>query len=147
VTSEIILKLSFLVIVVATMSACQEEFETHYPSAADAAKAGEFDRGWLPELLKPDAADIREWHDIDSNEVRGKFAMNARIHGILESSCSSAKDLPRKTWFMPSWFPSSIYRGDAAAHDIQIFRCNNFFVAEDKTAAVGYFWDTAYPRN
>ena len=42
------------------------------PFRAAAVTAGEFDRGWLPDVLKPDVTNIGEWHDIASNEVRGK---------------------------------------------------------------------------
>jgi hypothetical protein len=122
------------------MCACKEKFESYYPSAAAAAKAGEFDRGWLPDVLKPDVMDIRLWYDIDSNEVRGKFALNERVVNSLQSTCTPGIDVPRRSWLMPEWFPASITRGDATAHGIRILRCDNFFVATDTAAATGYFW-------
>jgi hypothetical protein len=127
-----------------TMCACKEKFESSYSSAADAGKLGAFDHGWLPEVLKPDVMNIREWHDIASNEVRGKFALNTRVVNTLQSSCKSDMDIPRKTWSMPDWFPASIYRGNAAADGMRIFRCDEFFVAVDTGASSGYFW-TKYP--
>src|ERR1700722_19328666 len=87
VTSALVRRLLPMIVVVGIMCACREKFESQYPSAADAAKAGEFDRGWLPEVLKPDAMNIREWHDIASNEVRGRFALNERVLNRLQSSC------------------------------------------------------------
>lgn len=128
------------------MCACTEKFESHYPSAGAAAKAGEFDRGWLPDVLKPDAMDIKEWHDIASNEVRGRFDLNDRILSSLQSSCKLSVDVPRKTWSMPKWFPDSITRGDANARGMRIFRCDDFFVAVDKATGTGYFW-TKYPSD
>ena len=65
-----------LIVLSADMGACKEKFESHHFSAVDAAKAGEFDRGWLPKVLKPDTMDMREWHDVASNEALGNsFSM------------------------------------------------------------------------
>jgi hypothetical protein len=146
VTSALVRRLLPMIVVVGIMCACREKFESQYPSAADAAKAGEFDRGWLPEVLKPDAMNIREWHDIASNEVRGRFALNERVLNRLQSSCKPRMDVPRKTWSMPDWFPDSIARGNEAAHGMRVFRCDDFFIAVDTAATTGYFW-TKYPSD
>ena len=144
VTSAKTQRLLLLMIVAGVMCTCKEKFESNYSSAADAAGAGAFDRGWLPDVLKPDVMNIKEWHDIASNEVRGKFALNERVLSSLESSCKPSSDTPRKTWSMPKWFPDSITRGDATGHGMRIFRCDDFFVAVDRAGSSGYFW-TKYP--
>jgi hypothetical protein len=138
--------LLFVIVVAGTMCACKEHFESYYPSASSAAKTGAFDHGWLPEMLKPDVMNIdvmniTEWHDFASNESRGRFALDERVLNTLRSSCQPATDMPRKTWSTPEWFPASITRGEAAAHGMLIFRCDNFFVAADKAAATGFFWE------
>jgi hypothetical protein len=132
----------------ACMSACRDSAESHYPTAAAAAQAGMFDHGWLPEVLKPDAADITVWYDIASNEVRGKFALNPAVTERVRSTCKPASDVPRKTWWMPRWFPASIPAGVAAPTGLQIFRCDDYFVATDRALGKGYFWETEhqYPR-
>jgi hypothetical protein len=146
VNSTVIRKLSLLVIVVGTMNGCKEKVESNYPSVAIAVKDGAFDRGWLPELLKPDVVNIWEWHDIASNEVRGRFALNERVLNRLQSTCKPAVDAPRKSWSMPDWFPESIPHGVAEAHGMRIFRCDNFFIAADAATEAGYFWEADYPR-
>jgi len=133
-----------LIIAAGIMCACKEKFESYYPSAADAVKAGEFDRGWLPDVLKADVTNIREWHDIASNEVRGKFTLNERVVKGLQTTCKPGSDVPRRTWSMPSWFPASISAGKAGANGTLIYRCEDFFVAVDSAASSGYFW-TKYP--
>jgi hypothetical protein len=133
-------RLLLLITIVGLMCGCKEKFESYYPSAAAAAKAGEFDRGWLPDVLKPDVIDIGLWYDIDSNEARGKFALNERVVNSLQSTCKPGMNVPRRSWSMPEWFPASITRGDATAHGIRIFGCDNFFVATDTAAGTGYFW-------
>ena len=147
VNNAVIRRLSLLVIFVGTMSGCKEKFESNYSSVAIAVKDGAFDRGWLPELLKPDVVNIREWHDIASNEIRGRFALNRRVLDSLQSTCKPAVDVPRKTWSMPEWFPESIPHGNAEAHGMRIFRCKNFFIAADAVAQAGYFWEADYPRS
>jgi hypothetical protein len=94
-TAAIARKLLPLIAFAGIMCACTEKFESHYSSAEAAAKAGEFDRGWLPDVLNPDAVDIKEWHDVASNEVRGRFDLNDRILSGLQASCklSISKDL------------------------------------------------------
>jgi hypothetical protein len=147
VATAIIRRLWLLIIVAGIMSACQEKFESRYPSATAADKAGAFDHGRIPDLLKPDVTDIREWYDIASSEVRGRFALNPGVLNRLKSSCTPATDVPRRTRSMPGWFPVSITSGDAAAQGMSVFRCTDFFVATDKSAAAGYFWETNYPRS
>ena len=144
ITAQNMLRLSLLLIIDGMMCACQEKFESYYPSAAAAAKAGAFDRGWLPDVLKPDVKDIREWHDIASNEFRGKFVLNERVVNRVQSSCRPGFDVPRKTRSMPEWFPLTISQGEATTHGMRVFRCDDFFVAVDTTTADGYFW-TKYP--
>lgn len=137
----------FLVIVLGgIVCACHENSESQYPSAADAGKAGEFDRGWLPDVLKPDVTDIREWHDIASNEARGRFVLNAGVVDRVKASCKPDMDVPRKTWSMPNWFPDSISGGDEVTHGMQVFRCDDFYVAVDSAANEGYFW-LKYPSD
>ena len=146
VTRSIMRRLLPLIVLSAVTGACKEKFESHYSSAVDAAKAGEFDRGWLPEVLKPDTMDIREWHDVASNEVRGRFVLNARVVNSLKASCEPGMDVPRKTWSMPKWFPDPITRGDARSRGMQFFRCDDFFIAIDTRGTSGYFW-TKYPSD
>jgi hypothetical protein len=133
-------RLLLVITLVVFMCACKEKFETYYSSATAAAKAGEFDRDWLPDLLKPDVMDIRLWYDIDSNEVRGRFALNERVVRSLGSRCEPGMNVPRKSSSMPEWFPASITSGGSAAHGMQILHCDKFYVAIDTPAGVGYFW-------
>jgi hypothetical protein len=53
------------------VTGCKEQLELRDPTVNAAPKAGAFKRGWLPGVLQSDAADMREWRDLDSNEVLG----------------------------------------------------------------------------
>jgi hypothetical protein len=111
-----------LVVGVVTITGCNEQVESHYPVVAAAAQAGAFERGWLPAVLKPDVTDIREWHDVDTNEVRGRFVLNDPVLHRLQSDCKQATEVPRHIRSAPSWWPESI-PGDEAATAIPVFRC------------------------
>lgn len=92
---------------------CHETPESRYPTAAAAATAGAFQRGWLPEVLQPDATDIYETHDIDSNRGHGTFAANPHLIHRLDSDC---------------------VRESAAE-----FRCKSFLVSIDVQSGKGKF--------
>jgi hypothetical protein len=62
-----------LILAGALLAACRETYETTYRSMDDAQKAGALHQGWLPAFLPPGAAEIRERHDIDTNEIWGSF--------------------------------------------------------------------------
>ncbi|MEA2259755.1 MAG: hypothetical protein QOJ51_2580 [Acidobacteriaceae bacterium] len=68
-----------MVATVLLVTGCKEDFESRYPTVEAAAQAGAFKRGWLPAVLQPDATEIQEWHDLDSNKVRGRFALNDSV--------------------------------------------------------------------
>ncbi len=52
---------------------CQERVESQYATAAAARAAGAVERGWLPSWLPPDAHEIRDVHDVDTNVVFATF--------------------------------------------------------------------------
>ena len=128
-----------VLVVAATMTGCNEQPESHYPTVAAAAQAGGFEHGWLPAVLNPDVTDIREWHDLDTNEVRGQFALNDPVLHRLQSDCKQATDVPRHIRSAPSWWPDSIERGELVSSRAA-FRCGDFFVAVNTSNRAGYFW-------
>src|SRR5579863_1483229 len=73
---------------------CKEQIESHYPTVNAATEAGAFNRGWLPAVLQPDGTALQEWHDLDSNEVRGRFALNDSLLHRLQSDCEESQEKP-----------------------------------------------------
>lgn len=77
------LKLASLFLVFA-LAACGEEQETFYDNYADAQKAGAIKRGWIPDFVPASAHNIRERHDIDTNNQLLRFTVNpSDIPGML----------------------------------------------------------------
>jgi hypothetical protein len=134
---------------VSFMFGCKDSVESHYESVAVAAHAGMFDHGWIPQILKPDVRDMVVWYDVSSNEVRGKFALNPGVTERIQSLCKPASNRPRRTWWMPGWFPAPINQGGASEHGLQMFRCEDYFVATEPATGNGYFWEMEiqYPRS
>lgn len=59
--------------------ACTEQPYRHYATAAEATRAGERERGWLPAWLPASAVDVHLQGDLDSNPwwVRAKLSRPA----------------------------------------------------------------------
>jgi hypothetical protein len=95
------------------IAGCDEKFESHFPTAAAASEAGEFTRGWLPEVLRPDATDIYEWHDLDSNRGGGRFSVNPSLVHRIESDCQRTSKTE--------------------------FRCDEFWISVDSEKGIGRF--------
>ncbi len=132
-----------MLLIVATVLAvagCREQLESRYPTADAAAQAGAFQRGWLPAVLQPDATEIQEWHDFDSNKVRGRFALNASVLNRLQRDCQQSQEKPPlgtgPTW----WLQTDV--GKPSMTQLQVVRCDDFFVLTDRGNRVGYFWES-----
>ena len=126
----------------------RENQKAFYATSADAerdkiAGADAFDRGWLPVVLKSGASEIREEHDVSTNQGRATFRYTPVFAGALERSCSPlAPDAPINS---PFWrWPSFLHKGDTAAklrsRNVRVFKCGDFtFVMNDEQQS-GFFW-------
>jgi hypothetical protein len=123
---------------------CNETFDRHYESINDATRDGAIQRGWIPAILLPDAKDIRETHDLDSNRGSGSFALNDSLVRRLKSECASSQALPPTT-HAAHWWRSPTSNGKQAAGE-QTFQCGGSFVAADPSNRIGYFWTNGQSR-
>src|SRR5262245_13685312 len=55
-------------ILVVTCTACAEQQEASYADVAAAERAGAIQRGWVPDWLPRSAHDLREVHNLDTNQ-------------------------------------------------------------------------------
>ena len=100
------------------VAGCDKKFDSHFPTAAAASQAGEFTRGWLPDILQPDATDIHEWHDLDSNRCEGQFSLNDNLVRRVQKECKSTREVPMNA---------------------TEFRCGDFLVSLDLEKRTGNF--------
>jgi hypothetical protein len=104
--------------------ACSDEQESHYADVATARQAGLLDRGWIPDILPPDAVDIREVHDLDTNVTWGCFntatgvaTVRSRLAALQGKRVSGpvAPGMVR----VRSWWPSSLTGQSGEVHEFQ----------------------------
>lgn len=60
-------------LILLSVVACNETPESTYRTLEEARRAGAIERGWIPESVPAFASNIREKHDLDTNEVWGAF--------------------------------------------------------------------------
>ena len=92
------------------MAACSDLRESSYSSMAEARRVGALDRGWLPDILPDAATNLREIHNIDTNQTWCAFELAPSETARLRGSMVPVKvsDLPEKTLRTPGvrWWPS-----------------------------------------
>ncbi|WP_372015496.1 hypothetical protein [Pseudoxanthomonas sp. 10H] len=103
------------------LSACAfERPESSYASLADAGRSGAVEKGWIPAWLPPEAVDIREVHDIDTNESMLAFSYDPRQGWRLSGHCQPV-DVARvpSPRFSRRWWPGP----DALQASYTFHRC------------------------
>jgi hypothetical protein len=124
-----------------------ENQKAYYATAADAegdkvAGADAFDRGWLPDVLKSGATEMREEHNVSTNLGRASYRYTPAFADALERSCSPLPpDAPVTSPFR-RW-PGFLRKGDTAAalrsRNVRVFKCGDFtFAITDEQS--GFFW-------
>ncbi len=110
-----------LVVGLGVLAGCSETSESFYAGAASARASGAVAAGWVPEWIPPDAGEIREVHNIDTNESAMAFALPPGTWRT-PSSCRPAQGgefvEPR---FDRPWIPS----GKDLASKFKFFSCTN----------------------
>jgi hypothetical protein len=116
-----------LVLMLVLSCSVLETREAHYPTLAAAVADGAVARGWVPDLLPPDASDIREIHDLDTEEVWSRFTCASEsLAGVLRT-CSEVDALhvawPRATRRL-SWWPQDLQQAASRpGQSYRFFRC------------------------
>jgi|ERR1022692_802405 hypothetical protein len=124
-----------------------ENQKAYYATAADAerdkiAGVDAFDRGWLPVVLKFGVSEIREEHNVSTNQGRATFRYTPVFADTLERSCSPLPpDAPVSSPFR-RW-PGFLLKGDTAgklrSRNVRVFKCGDFtFAINDEQS--GFFW-------
>ena len=100
-----------LALVASVMGAagCGEHPSSTYATYADAVAAGSVARGWIPVWVPVEAVNIREIHDLDTNEVCIRFELpNAARVALLEPMhklpAEGIEVLPASCSLRPGWW-------------------------------------------
>jgi hypothetical protein len=132
-----------------TTIGCSDFHESAYPTAEAARHAGVVERGWLPQVLPARATEIRERHNVDTNEIVGSFAFQATdaeaLRGLEQIPQERVRQIagPHR---VPSWWPE-VLRGDLeppelARADLEILKekQGEFLFAIDWKTGRCFFW-------
>lgn len=126
---------ALLVCIAATglLQACGNKQESSYATLAEASKAGEITRGWIPDYLPASSRAIRIVYDPSSPRTWCSFAFSPADSHSLKKYLTGVSVLPQRLKRLDgpfaSWWPDFL-RGDL---DIAKFRADGFdaYVAEE----------------
>lgn len=137
-------RLTFLVLIV---SACSERIEVKYGSFGEAVEAGAVERGWIPDFLPSSSTQIRDVHDLDTNEgwLRFEYASEDRealVGRLIPASTSELTAAPLRDPRVDWWDHErllALAEGEAGA---SVYRSveSNRLVLLLPTHGEGYVW-------
>jgi hypothetical protein len=134
--------------VVLVAAACEqmETFETTYPDAASAIKAGAVGEGkWVPKFLPSSATNIRETHNMDTNELWLSFHFQPTDYASFGQACTpitaSKTAYPRKS--PGRWWPIGLLQGSGdVPGSYEFYQCaGSGILAIDASKSAAFYWD------
>jgi hypothetical protein len=121
-----VLLVGICIVASALLQTCGDRRETFYPSLADAIKAGEVIRGWIPDYLPRSSHAIRIIYDPSSPRTWCAFEFSPADSQGLKENLVSVSALPKRVKRVDdpdvSWWPSFL-KGDV---DIATFRGDGY---------------------
>ncbi len=138
-----------LILASLVVMACErmEMVENVYVTFQDAVKAGAVgDEKWIPVLLPPSATDIREAHNLDTNEVWLFFRLNSADPHFMARQCTRIpEDKLRLARKRPGkWWPERLVQGGERTPSAEAYRhyeCGTkSFLSVDAANKVAYYW-------
>lgn len=140
------MKRYFCIALLFTVSACDrfDTVESEYSDSVEAINSGAIERGWIPAFLPASAREIREKHNLDTNEVWVHFLIDDGSLADIKRSCHAAQltgvILPRKE--SGDWWPSALVDGSQVqAGEYAYYRCiDGGFVALRLNEQGVFYW-------
>lgn len=133
------------IVLVATVTGCDfvEVTDTSYPDMSAAVSRGGVSSGWVPRWIPASATDLREVHNIDTNESALAFEVSSADPWPLPDNCigiKSADAIP--SHFKREWWPDAT---ELKKH-FSLYRChsdvalNSVFVGVHSSGQRGLHW-------
>ena len=130
-------------------SGCErlEMIERSYGTLADAVKAEAVGNDkWIPTLLPPSATEIKEVHNIDTNETWLTFRFDFWQVSTIDKRCKRVgiETLARARKRPRPWWPESLVRGAAKTQpngQYRYYQCGaKSFLSIDSVNNMAYYW-------
>lgn len=122
---------------------CSDVIESGFADYASAKAAGLIERGWVPGWLPPSAWDIREIHNIDSNQSLLRFRFGAADWSGAPPGCSAiAKSDSKGPTVRVDWWPHGTFDEAAWSEQMSYFACENgaAFLLVDRLQGEAFYW-------
>jgi hypothetical protein len=121
---RVLLGLALLVV-----AGCSDRYESSYATYADAKSRGALGPGkWLPEFLPRSAREIREEHDIDTNELWVAFTFEEELSA--PASCARSSHQAVLDDRAPRWW---LQAAEGLGSSVQSYECT-------ESAELGDYW-------
>ena len=133
----------FASIVVAAAIACSEQREASYADRTMAEQAGAIRQGWIPDWLPASAREIRELHNLDTNQSMLSFHYDPNDRLAIPSSCSPVRPSEvSPTPFRVSWWPNDVPPSRFVTHRHAFFACETgrAFLAVSAGQGEAHYW-------
>jgi hypothetical protein len=129
---------------------CSERIESSYSSLSEASNNSAIARGWVPDSLSGDVLEIKEKHDLDTNEVWGTFRFPKGRNPLDQSMVESmSPDVISKLTFRVrgvGFWPPSLYppiqanRASSEGFEFLADPKQHFIFAINREADLGFYW-------
>lgn len=115
--------------------------EEHYPTLLMAQEQGAVQRGWVSDWLPTNAFNIREAHDLDTNQFMLRFAVPSSTVLSVPVECKPINPRsPPGPPFGRNWWPADVPASSFATHRHIFYGCNSFDVAFASNLGEGFVW-------
>lgn len=126
-----------------------ENVETTYSSFDDVIKANAIGEGkWIPQFLPQSARDIREKHNLDTNEIWLTFEFGSNDLGMMLNLCkeTSLREVIRPRKSPGSWWPEMLVHSSTSENlgRFNYYRCTDGGeMAIDFKKNQAFYWERA----
>jgi hypothetical protein len=119
----------------AMLTGCSDVIRTEYATRAAAAEI--IQKGWVPSVIPESAAEIREWHDLDTNTGHVTFRFSQDDAASFQAALVEHATRNPATSVSHEKYRRSAY---------SFYRYDYFVLAIDWTHCMGEFW-LEYSKN
>jgi len=125
------------------VAGCDETPEVYYPGYEVAISSDAIVRGWIPVWLPKSAIEIREKHNLDTNQSMLAFRFNGSEKVEVASGCERIEPINLKEPpFKVSWWPGDVPASRLSTYRHSFYSCEGgkAFLALSAKLGEGFYW-------